>query len=153
MFETWHAPYLWRPLPASIAGGAGTRPDHSITGRPSSEIQISSRGRSALRVSSGASVKQRSLLQIRVLRQSTVNAKMRLVAYVRPWHVVKAHSPDGISQQRSDDSARRSGAARMLTGVEWSGHGTRAIFRRDTTIRKQSIENVVAAICPEVAQS
>ena len=24
---------LWRPLPASIAGGAGARPDHSIIGR------------------------------------------------------------------------------------------------------------------------
>jgi hypothetical protein len=30
--ETWRAPCLWRPLPASIAGGAGARPDHSITG-------------------------------------------------------------------------------------------------------------------------
>jgi hypothetical protein len=25
---TWRAPRLWRPLPASIAGGAGARPDH-----------------------------------------------------------------------------------------------------------------------------
>ena len=30
--ETWCAPRLWRPLLASIAGGAGARPDHSITG-------------------------------------------------------------------------------------------------------------------------
>src|SRR5262245_14167906 len=27
------APFLWRPLPASIAGGAGARPDHSISRR------------------------------------------------------------------------------------------------------------------------
>src|ERR1700741_1505341 len=26
--ETWRAPCLWRPLPASLAGGAGARPDH-----------------------------------------------------------------------------------------------------------------------------
>src|SRR6266702_5564720 len=30
--ETWRAPCLWRPLPASVAGGAGARPDHPITG-------------------------------------------------------------------------------------------------------------------------
>ena len=29
---TWPAPRLWRPLPASNAGGAGARPDHPITG-------------------------------------------------------------------------------------------------------------------------
>src|SRR6266478_43406 len=29
--ETWRAPCLWRPLPASLAGGAGARPDHPIT--------------------------------------------------------------------------------------------------------------------------
>src|SRR6266496_1964477 len=28
----WRAPCLWRPLPASLAGGAGARPDHPITG-------------------------------------------------------------------------------------------------------------------------
>src|SRR3981189_3070201 len=28
--ETWRAPCLWRPLPASLAGGAGARPDHPI---------------------------------------------------------------------------------------------------------------------------
>jgi hypothetical protein len=28
----WRAPRLWRPLPASLAGGAGARPDHPITG-------------------------------------------------------------------------------------------------------------------------
>ena len=32
IFETWRAPCLWCPLPASIAGGAGARPDHSISG-------------------------------------------------------------------------------------------------------------------------
>ena len=31
-FETWRAPCLWRPWSASIAGGAGARPDHSISG-------------------------------------------------------------------------------------------------------------------------
>src|SRR5467141_4807007 len=30
--ETWRAPCLWRPLPASLAGGAGARPDHPING-------------------------------------------------------------------------------------------------------------------------
>src|SRR6266481_2140044 len=30
--ETWRAPRLWRPLPASLAGGAGARPDHRISG-------------------------------------------------------------------------------------------------------------------------
>src|SRR5258705_7226090 len=30
--ETWRAPCLWRPLPASLAGGAGARPDHPISG-------------------------------------------------------------------------------------------------------------------------
>src|SRR6266478_5271417 len=29
--ETWRAPCLWRPLPASLAGGAGARPDHPIS--------------------------------------------------------------------------------------------------------------------------
>src|SRR5271166_5713610 len=28
----WRAPCLWRPLPASIAGRAGARPDHPIIG-------------------------------------------------------------------------------------------------------------------------
>src|SRR6266446_2612795 len=31
--ETWRAPCLERPLPASRAGRAGARPDHSISGR------------------------------------------------------------------------------------------------------------------------
>src|SRR6267142_2460234 len=31
--ETWRAPCLWRPLPASLAGGAGARPDHPISRR------------------------------------------------------------------------------------------------------------------------
>ena len=30
--ETWCAPCLWRPLPASLAGRAGARPDHPING-------------------------------------------------------------------------------------------------------------------------
>src|ERR1039458_10155475 len=30
--ETWRAPCLWRPLPASLADGAGARPDHPISG-------------------------------------------------------------------------------------------------------------------------
>src|SRR6266446_4443452 len=30
--ETWHAPCLERPLPASRTGRAGARPDHSISG-------------------------------------------------------------------------------------------------------------------------
>src|SRR5882757_4107662 len=30
--ETSRAPGLWRPLPASLAGGAGARPDHPING-------------------------------------------------------------------------------------------------------------------------
>ena len=30
--ETWRAPRLWRPWPASLAGGAGARPDHPING-------------------------------------------------------------------------------------------------------------------------
>ncbi len=30
--ETWRAPCLWCPLPASLAGGAGARPDHPISG-------------------------------------------------------------------------------------------------------------------------
>jgi hypothetical protein len=30
--ETWRAPCLWCPLTASLAGGAGARPDHPITG-------------------------------------------------------------------------------------------------------------------------
>ncbi len=29
--ETWRAPCLWCPLPASLAGGAGARPDHPIS--------------------------------------------------------------------------------------------------------------------------
>jgi hypothetical protein len=29
---TWRAPCLWCPLPASVAGRAGARPDHPITG-------------------------------------------------------------------------------------------------------------------------
>jgi len=28
----WRAPCLWRPFPASLAGGAGARPDHPISG-------------------------------------------------------------------------------------------------------------------------
>jgi hypothetical protein len=31
--ETWRAPCLWRPLPASLAGGAEARPDHPISRR------------------------------------------------------------------------------------------------------------------------
>src|SRR5262249_49159707 len=30
---TWRTPRLWCPLPASLAGGAGARPDHPISGR------------------------------------------------------------------------------------------------------------------------
>src|SRR5262245_65136515 len=29
---TWRAPRVWRPLPASLAGGAGARPAHPISG-------------------------------------------------------------------------------------------------------------------------
>src|SRR5215510_10449955 len=29
---TWRTPRLWCPLPASLAGGAGARPDHPISG-------------------------------------------------------------------------------------------------------------------------
>jgi hypothetical protein len=32
--ETWHVAHLWRPMPASLADGAGARPDHSISGHP-----------------------------------------------------------------------------------------------------------------------
>jgi hypothetical protein len=28
---TWRAPFRWRPWPASIAGGAGVRPDHPLS--------------------------------------------------------------------------------------------------------------------------
>ena len=31
--ETWRAPRRWRPLPASLAGGAQARPDHPIPRR------------------------------------------------------------------------------------------------------------------------
>jgi hypothetical protein len=31
--ETWRAPCLWRPLSASLAGGAEARPDHPMNGR------------------------------------------------------------------------------------------------------------------------
>src|SRR5580700_4603986 len=39
--ETWRAPCLWRPLPASLAGGAGARPDHPINGHPPSHAKPS----------------------------------------------------------------------------------------------------------------
>src|SRR5262249_31436006 len=38
---TWRAPRLWCPLPASLAGGAGARPDHPISGhRPGQNLAV-----------------------------------------------------------------------------------------------------------------
>ena len=48
--ETWRAPCLWHPFPASLAGGAGARPDHPITRRgPSYEQRHPRRQRTGKR--------------------------------------------------------------------------------------------------------
>src|SRR4029077_16017718 len=36
----WRAPRLWRPLPASLAGGAGARPDHPISGHSKHSLDL-----------------------------------------------------------------------------------------------------------------
>src|SRR5262249_47220711 len=37
---TWRAPRLWRPLPASPAGGAGARSDHPISGHERANFAV-----------------------------------------------------------------------------------------------------------------
>src|SRR5258708_3368942 len=39
--ETWRAPCLWCPSPASLAGGAGARPDHPIRRRLTASRELS----------------------------------------------------------------------------------------------------------------
>src|ERR1700676_3879719 len=52
MSETWRAPCLWRPLPASLAGGAGARPDYPIN-RPRLDLSSVAKFKTAATAISG----------------------------------------------------------------------------------------------------
>jgi putative tryptophan/tyrosine transport system substrate-binding protein len=156
----WRAPCLWRPLPASIAGRAGARPDHPISGHKSPLSEHSIIRLRWLVLSLGADMRRREFIKLlsgtTVLWPVAVRAQQRgQIARIGVLMSAAADDPEGQARI----TAFRQGLQKLgwtedqniRIDVRWAG-GDAALDRKFATeLVSLTPDVILATASPTVA--